>query len=239
MTDGSPLDTSDALAAGFSSRAKYAAARIGEAQQALALAGVQPSAISNLRLTDQRVSFCLTDLVFRILQALESQSPEIVLTHAYEGGHPDHDSVAFACHLAHALLRNRIRRKRDSRSLPRLMEFAAYHGENGAMQTYEFLAGTAHAEIQHHLTADDARLKMQMLAAFKSQAKTLQPFLPPRIEKYRNAPAYDFRCPPHAGKLFYEYFNWGTDGETWRELARAAVTKFNLPWRKSCAGSPS
>ena len=33
------------------------------------------------------------------------QQPDVVLTHPYEGGHSDHDSTAFAVHLAAGILR--------------------------------------------------------------------------------------------------------------------------------------
>jgi hypothetical protein len=48
-------------------------------------------------------------------------------------------------------------------------------------------------------------------------------------EKFRIAPSYDFRQPPHAGRLFYENFDWGIrSGAQWRALARAALTEPGL-----------
>jgi LmbE family N-acetylglucosaminyl deacetylase len=220
---------SDALNSGFSSREAYAAARIAEVQRALVLAGIPASAISNMRFTDQRVSFCLPELTSGILEMLEREPPDILLTHAYEGGHPDHDSVAFACRIAHEMYS-----KNQTRPIPQLMEFSGYHAANGTIRTYEFLAGSGSGEINHHLTRDEQDLKTQMLSTFKTQAKTLQAFLPPQIEKYRPAPNYNFVRPPHSGKLFYEHFDWGMDGATWRELAQSALAELNLPWRKSC-----
>jgi LmbE family N-acetylglucosaminyl deacetylase len=225
---------SDAVNSGFSSRDAYAAARIAEAQRALALAGITARAICNMRFTDQRVSFCLPELTARILETVEREPPDILLTHAYEGGHPDHDSVAFACRMAHEMYGDNQRR-----SVPQLMEFSGYHAANGTIRTYEFLAGSGSGEIKHHLTRNEQNLKTQMLSTFKTQAKTLQAFLPPQIEKYRRAPNYNFAHPPHAGKLFYEHFDWGMDGATWRDLAQSALAELNLPWRKPCGDSQS
>jgi LmbE family N-acetylglucosaminyl deacetylase len=233
-TDGAPLEMSDALSAGFSSRGAYGSARIAEAREALGLAGVEASNVFNMRLIDQRLSFCLAELTARIVETLTREAPDIVLTHAYEGGHPDHDSVAFACHTAHEICSNSQRRP-----APRLMEFAGYHGENGSIKTHEFLFAMGAQEIQHRLTLNEQNLKTLMLTTFRTQAKTLQPFLPPQIEKYRYAPKYDFYRPPHSGKLFYEHFDWGMDGATWRRLAQNALAELNLLRRKSCGASPS
>jgi LmbE family N-acetylglucosaminyl deacetylase len=214
------------MAAGFLNREEYASARVAEARLALGLAGVHASAIQSMHFTDQRVSFCLRKLTVRILQALEREMPSILLTHAYEGGHPDHDSVAFACHLAHQMYcRN------HDRAGPRLMEFAGYHGEGGEVRTYDFLPCSDSQEIRHKLSPNEANLKNQMFRAFKTQAKTLQAFVPARVERYREAPKYDFARPPHSGKLFYEHFDWGMDGATWRRLAQTALREFHLPWR--------
>jgi LmbE family N-acetylglucosaminyl deacetylase len=227
VTEGSPPGMSDAVRTGFSSREEYASARVAEARSALALAGVDASAIRNMQFTDQRVSFCLGELTVRVLETLERERPAILLTHAYEGGHPDHDSVAFACHMAHQM----YGRKQRS-SGPRLLEFAGYHGENGGIKTYEFLRLSGPQEIRRDLSLNQQNLKKQMLKAFKTQAKTLQAFLPARVERYREPPKYDFGRPPHWGKLCYEHFDWGVDGATWRGLAQRALLELQVPARK-------
>jgi hypothetical protein len=64
-----------------------------------------------------------------------------------------------------------------------------------------------------------------MLQTFTTQARTLAPFMNPEYELFRTAPQYDFRRPPHHGKLFYEYFDWGLDGTAWRELASQTLRR--------------
>ena len=216
VTEGSPPDPADALAAGYS-REGYAASRRQEAAQALAFAAVPRDAITNLYFTDQRVSFDLEHLTIRILTLLEKFRPQIVLTHAYEGGHPDHDSIAFACHSA-----KRLYEFDYPEGAFDLIEFTSYHAESGGIKTYAFLPYKDQEETRHYLSPTERALKLRMLQEFKTQQKTLAPFMLPEVEIFRPAPQYDFHRAPHSGRLFYEYFDWGIDGVTWRDLARDA-----------------
>lgn len=223
VSDGSPLNLSDALAAGFSTREGYAAARKAEALRALATAGVREHQIESFGFIDQGVCFCLLDLTHKILDLLRRIVPDVVLTHAYEGGHPDHDSAAFASRMAIELLC-----AESYHPPPQLYEFAGYNGRGGRLRTYEFLHQPAAPEYRLHLNSSERSLKTQMFGAFASQARTLQPFLPPTVEVFRKAPHYDFTRPPHPGKLFYENFDWGVDGRAWCALASAASHELRL-----------
>lgn len=218
VTDGSPYNISDAIAAGFSTREEYAAARGEESARALALAGVPQESITSFRFTDQQVSFDLERLSLRILALLEKVEPHIVMTHPYEGGHPDHDSVAFACRMAKQL---------HDRTNPgwhfELVEFTSYHAESGGIRPYAFLPSDNGGPRRYCLTASEQALKISMLNEFRTQAKTLAPFMNPEFELFRKAPHYDFRRAPHSGRLFYEHFDWGIDGTAWRDLASQAM----------------
>jgi len=224
VTDGSPLDPADAITAGFTRPRDYAAARREEAERALALAGVPKDAITNLGLVDQQVACQLEELTLRILRIFERLRPEVVLTHAYEGGHPDHDSIAFACQVA-----KKMSDADDPGRKVELVEFTGYHAEGGGIMPYEFLPSRQAIEHRYHLSAKQRDLKTTMLREFKSQEKTLAPFMLPETEAFRDAPRYDFRRPPHAGRLFYEYFDWGVDGVSWRELAQDAERSLFAP----------
>jgi LmbE family N-acetylglucosaminyl deacetylase len=190
----------------------------------LALAGVPRHAITNLYFTDQRVSFELEYLTTRILNLLEKFQPQIVLTHPYEGGHPDHDSIAFACHSA-----ERMYELDYPGSAFDLVEFTSYHAESGGIKTYSFLPCKDHEEIRLCLSPAERDLKLSMLQEFKTQEKTLAPFKLPEVEIFRPAPQYDFHRAPHSGRLFYEYFDWGIDGANWRDLARDAERSLLSP----------
>jgi LmbE family N-acetylglucosaminyl deacetylase len=213
VTEGSPSNPSDAIGAGFTTREQYALARSREARRALAMAGIFEGAIANLCYVDQEVSFHMEALIACIRAVIAEETPEIILTHAYEGGHPDHDAVAFACHMA-----QRMQRARNRQSCS-LVEFTGYHAKDGALNTYEFLPNAHSTAHRYYLDAEEQLLKMKMLSAFQTQTETLRPFLPPRVEVFRTAPPYDFTRPPHGGKLFYENFHWGVDGAAWRKLA--------------------
>lgn len=221
VTEGSPLNPADAVAAGCSNREAYAAARRRETVEAMAMAGIPADAITNLQFTDQRIAFHLEDLARLVLNIIDEIRPEIVLTHAYEGGHPDHDSVAFACHMAH--------RTCSPERAFRLCEFTGYHLGNGGMEISRFLGGDDEGQYTYRLKSEEQEFKVRMIEKFATQARTLQPFLPPEVEKFRVAPQYDFTRPPHAGKLWYENFNWGVDGVMWREMASQTLSDFFHP----------
>jgi LmbE family N-acetylglucosaminyl deacetylase len=96
VTDGSPKDLSDAFKAGFGSRDGYAKARKLELKEAIKFADINPEHFWEIGLVDQEASFNMAGLAIRIAQLLEKVLPCVVLTHAYEGGHPDHDATAFS-----------------------------------------------------------------------------------------------------------------------------------------------
>jgi len=232
VTGGSPLDGKDSRAAGFTNRRAYAEARRHEAEEALRIAGIGRSAIIHFNFIDQGVSFLLCDLIAALLKTFKQLEPDLVMTHAYEGGHPDHDSVAFACRIASDIY------NQAGGSVPlSLYEFAGYHGRIGYLMPNEFLPNRDTIHIRNFLSSGDCSKKRQMLSEFRTQQKTLEPFFSPTWEVYRQAPRYDFSMPPHPGKLFYENFDWGiTNGAQWRSLAYRALREI-LPTRIYAASS--
>src|SRR5215472_15200110 len=116
-TDGAPYD--DFFWRRYGSREAYARLRQGEARRAL---GCVPSQVDPIFLADRDGSL-VDQQLFRFLpQAFETLSdliaerrPDALLTLAYEGGHPDHDSC---CFLTAQLARER--------NLP-AWEFPLYH----------------------------------------------------------------------------------------------------------------
>lgn len=220
VTDGAPANMTDARAAGFASRSDYAAARQREAEAALALAGISPTRVQRIGLTDQEASLHLVSLARRLAGTFVALRLELVLTHAYEGGHPDHDAAAFGVHAACALMR------RNGRPAPDIIEMSGYHNDDGRMATGTFLPATT-PEVARSLTELERALKQRMLACHATQAQMLSQF-PVDRECYRDAPRYVFTTPPHAGTLFYEMFDWGMTGPRWRALAGAALRDLGL-----------
>lgn len=221
VTDGAPRNLHDARAAGFRTRAAYAAARRAELFQALELADIDPPRCRMLELADQEASFSLRWLTERLAELFLEDRPEVVFSHPYEGGHPDHDATAFAVHAACRLI------ARGGRRPPRIVEFTGYHARGDTMCTGEFLRRAETPILTLPLTENQRALKLRMLGCFITQARTLQNFGTTQ-ERFRVAPRYRFTAPPHPGRLLYEHFDWGMDGARWRGHARTALQELEL-----------
>ncbi|HWG59953.1 MAG TPA: PIG-L family deacetylase [Candidatus Acidoferrales bacterium] len=221
-TDGAPRNSCDAKAAGFGGQREYAEARSSEAQQALAIAGVPRDRILRLGFTDQETSLALVRLTEAVAVALTRIRPDVVFTHSYEGGHPDHDSVALATHAAVAVLRAK------QAQTPNVTEFTSYHarpGIEGEIETGCFLGGEEAVEIA--FADGERKIKDAMFQAYGTQKAMLANFRT-QAERFRPAPSYDFSRPPHPGKLYYEHFHWGMTGRRWRSLACEALAEMGL-----------
>jgi len=215
-TDGAPADGSDAARAGFANVEAYGRERHAESVRALRLARVPPSHCWSLGFGDQRAAHALVSLTRTLIATIGDIAPSVILTHAYEGGHPDHDATAFAVANACRLY------ARAGEAAPPLVEFTSYHQGAGGIETARFL-DSRYAEVEMPLTREQFEVKRRMLAAFTTQQRVLAQFPASHSERFRTAAAYDFLRPPHPGTLYYEQFNWGMDGVKWRALARQAL----------------
>jgi LmbE family N-acetylglucosaminyl deacetylase len=204
-TDGAPRDPRFRARSFEGTREEYARERRWELEESLALAGVGAERLLELGIADQEAVFELPRLTAGIARAVREVAPELVLTLAYEGGHPDHDAVALAVRWAAEGIE--------------ILEMPLYHAEPGAeaMAVAELLPGPPEARL--FLTREERDLKRRMIETFVTQAETLRPFLPPRDERFRPAPRYDFTHPPHEGRLQYEIWGFPIDGNRWREIA--------------------
>ena len=222
VTDGAPRSEHDARAAGFSGWQDYAAARRREAEAALAVVGLGPERLHGLGVADQEATANLAPLAERLTVLLRDGGFAVVITHAYEGGHPDHDATAFAVHAAFGLIRQ------AGGTAPRLIEMAGYHGLGGAFTAGTFLAHPEAGPVATvPLDAAARDRKRRMLDCHETQRAVLAPFAV-TVERFRPAPRYEFRIPPHAGPLNYEHHAWGMSGERWRHLAQTALGELRL-----------
>lgn len=213
VTDGAPRDPRwwpSPRPSQEPSRAAYAQLRRDEALCALARANIPATRILELGVVDQEACRELPALARAIAEHLDALAPDLVITHAYEGGHPDHDAVACAV----AVARDRVARP------PALLEMALYHGAGGGLRAGEFLPNGP--SVIHALDLAEQRRRAAMLACFASQQATLAPFLGITDERYRIPPRYDFGRAPHGGRLFYEQLGFPLSGAEWRELAARA-----------------
>jgi len=219
VTDGSPRDLSDASANGFRTREEYAEARRCEFLEALRAAGVRPSEAVALGYVDQEASLHLVELVRDLACLLDRLAVQVVLTHPYEGGHPDHDATAFAVHAACRAL--------PAVSRPQIVEFTSYHNRNGEIQTGAFLPNGGYREAAVPLGPRARARKERMFGCFRTQQGILSHF-DVSIERFRPAPVYNFAAPPHEGMLFYEQFPWGMTSERWTGLAQSAAESLGM-----------
>lgn len=217
-TDGAPFDLSYARAAGFEKREDYSAGRRKELHTALTASGALPGEIRFLKYPDQQASLNLIDLTRDIVTILDELRPDMVLTHPYEGGHPDHDATAYAVHSACRILCH------ERNYAPVIVEMTSYHSQSGDLCAAMFLPAKNAPVSRVYLTPDQLRLKQIMMASYVSQQSGLMRF-PLEIEAFRPAPKYDFTVAPHEGPLFYDSEGWGMTGDRWRKLAHTANEK--------------
>lgn len=222
LTDGAPRSGDDARRHGLSV-AGYAQARRRELQEALALCGIGPGQVLHLGYPDQRGARHAAEAARRLAQLFAQHGVESVLTHPYEGGHPDHDAAALAVHAAAALMR------RAGQRSPDIVEMACYHRGADGLRSGAFLpdaAADARAVVVE-LDAREQQRKRALVHCFRTQRETLRVF-PLAVERFRPAPCYDFLRPPHPGRLHYEDHPWGMTGERFRGLVAEAFAQLRL-----------
>ena len=209
VTDGAPRSGHDAEAAGHASPDAYAAARRAELDAALAAGGVEAERIE-FGVSDQGATAAMAATARRLAVLFAERRVEAVLTHAYEGGHPDHDATAWSVRGAARL----------GPARPNVFEMLSYHAKpGGGIETSCFLPGPE--PVTAWLSEAEQARKRAMLACFASQAATLAAFGAAH-EAFRAAPRYDFAAPPHPGPAYYDGFDWGMTSAAWRDAARGA-----------------
>jgi N-acetylglucosamine malate deacetylase 2 len=230
LSDGVPRDRALWASGAAPTRDGYASQRRGEALRAMEIAGVPSTDVHCLGLQDQELVFQLPDLARELVRWIIALGPELLITHSYEGGHPDNDAAAFAAAAARDLL------LRSGQRAPMLLEMALYHGAGGELTVGQFVASDDIGPPQIQCAFRGAALdrKREMLRCFESQADGLAPFFEIEYERFRPAPRYDFAAPPHVGPLLYEQRGM-LDGDTWRALAARARGELSLGARLAAA----
>ena len=220
VTNGAP-DRAGARLAGFPDAASYGAARFVELERVLAILQVQGAHRRTLNLIDGTLEQHLDELVSHLTDELSGKAA--VITHAYEGGHPDHDACAFAVQMACSRLAR-------SGPAPLRLEYTGYHSYRGDRRVGTFWPepGTSTAVVR--LSSQERRIKRAAYAAYESQA-WIQSVFPVDRETYRTAPQYDFTRPPAPGAWLYDTFGWEMKGATWLECAKEALRRESQPLR--------
>lgn len=206
-TDGAS-SALEAVFRGFATRASYAHSRREELACAFRKLSVE-SEFLPLNYRDQRLAFDISSLARSLEKILRARKPDLVLTHAFEGGHPDHDATAMAVHLA-------------APGVP-IVEMAGYHNAGGKAVRGSFISGESFTTVR--LSPGEAARKRAMLSSFASQRRTIEKFtLSPEI--FRMARSYCFTEPPHEGKLYYENHWMPMTAGLWRRLAARAIYEY-------------
>jgi N-acetylglucosamine malate deacetylase 2 len=224
VTDGAPRSPEVARDHGFARFEDYAAARRQELQAAMAIVGVKAERQIMLGFADQGATNGLVPLSGMLAGALIARDITIAVTHAYEGGHPDHDAVAFAVRAAQRLLEQRGRQLT-------VIEMPLYRLDAADAFSTSF-ATPQQGAIEIVVAGQELERKKAMLAAHASQQEVLRQFNPGR-EQFRPAYAHDFTRLPNDGRLFYERMPWGMDGAGFQRRvgeAMAALAREGLTW---------
>ncbi|SFU90210.1 N-acetylglucosaminyl deacetylase, LmbE family [Methylobacterium sp. 174MFSha1.1] len=222
-TDGAPRDGRDAARRGFPDPAAYAAARARELDAALTLARIPPARRIALGYPDGGVAEAIAPLARQLADLFAARGITVALTHAHEGGHPDHDAVALGLRGARRLV---------GPERLAVIEMPFYHAgpdgfDAGSFLVTDFLATDFLATdpprraIALHLDPEDCAFKAALFAAHASQAATLNQ-IPIALERFREAPEGGFGVLPNGGRLLYGASGAGPTGERFRALAEAA-----------------
>lgn len=214
MTDGAPRDLADARRAGFATRSAYAEARARELDRALQAAEVAPAHRRALGIADQEAIDHLPELLG--LLETELRAAAAVITHPYEGGHPDHDTCALLVQCGCERLR------RAGRAAPVRLEFASYHARGAGTARGIFWPAAGCPERTIPLDVRQLARKRAALVEYATQKEIIAPF-PVDPERLRPAPRYDFTRPPPPGDVLFDRFHWRVTGESWRRAARAVL----------------
>jgi LmbE family N-acetylglucosaminyl deacetylase len=208
-TDGAPNDPK--FWKSYSSRGEYVVARRDEAHAAAANVGIKQ--IHFLDIADQELFRHLPKALAQLRAILTAYQPDALLTHAYEGGHPDHDACAFLVSLLS-----------QEHRLP-AWEMPLYHRAAGDRTVQRFISpANSSAEVALAATPQELQRKRAMIASYKSQGDFLNTF-DIAHEVFRPQLAYDFSRPPHQGTLNYEEWRWPMKGSEVSQVFSAMLSE--------------
>jgi N-acetylglucosamine malate deacetylase 2 len=225
-TDGAPQD--DYFWRAYGSREAYAKIRRAEASEALAIVGVRrweflSTPGSGTQFVDQELFRSIPAALEALETTLDRHQPDALLTLAYEGGHPDHDTCNFLATVA-------SRR----RGLP-VFEMALYHRTEDGLSVRQAFHMPNETEIMVAPTGEELERKRRMLAAYPSQKLALE-FFTSEQEQFRPLVAYDYSRPPHPGVLNYEAWQWRMTGADLVRAFAPYIPAASPPLQRSSAG---
>jgi LmbE family N-acetylglucosaminyl deacetylase len=188
----------------YGSREAYAELRRQEACQALGEIGASaPEFLGDddcQCFADQQLFQRLPEAVAALTRLVERFRPQALLTHTYEGGHPDHDTCCF------------VATQVAARSGLPAWEMPLYRRDpEGNVVQQQFIHEQG-GEVTIEGSIAEQQRKQRMLQAYRSQEEITSAF-DTSLERLRPLHHYDFSRPPHAGKLNYEHWAWEMTGQ--------------------------
>lgn len=146
------------------------------------------SQISNIeflrfaRIPDKQLYNNLQDAVRIVAETVRVRQSTALITHAFEGGHPDHDCCSF--------IANRVAMKAD---LP-VWEFPEYSGPpRNLVQCFADADPSEVAFIRPR--PGQVAMKQQLFRCYRSQKNVLSMFDPQRPELFRRQPSQNYYAP--------------------------------------------
>jgi LmbE family N-acetylglucosaminyl deacetylase len=217
VTDGAPTHMNHVADKGFGSIQSYAQARWDEMESALGLIGATSERVYGYGFEDGSACRRLLTMIERLEKDLAGL--DLVMTHCFEGGHTDHDSVAMAVHLACALI--------EPEQRPAIVEAPLYSLQAGLFTPQALPAGGEGHVVAPTLSHEQQALKRQIKICYRTQRYSLAQFKDD-VETYRIAPTYDFTQLPNNGALLYE-INGFMSGPQWLATARMCLALLERP----------
>ena len=218
VTDGIGVELDQRGQASLQESAHQAERIHEESVAALRLANVPEDKVIDFALPQYALSQRLTYLTRKITSFLQQSRANIILTHPYEGGHPDHDAIAFATHAALRILNE------NGFKPPDVFEMALYPSGKPVAKVPEFLSRIDSESTTLLLDERSQKLKERMYACLRSQ-RDVAMASPSNFERFRRPPLYDFTRPPQDGKLHYGRFDWAISPDEWQALSTQALSQ--------------
>jgi N-acetylglucosamine malate deacetylase 2 len=170
----------------FRSLLNYSETRFREASRALRL--IPNCSLRRLPATDgtwfvdQHLFLGLPKAFCSLLQIVREFSPDLLVSHAFEGGHIDHD----ACH---------VLARQTARALNlRHLEFPLYWRSEPGQDIFQRFRETRDGEFALNLSPQELLVKRQMLAEYRTQQRVTSLFRP-ETETFRPMIHDDFPKP--------------------------------------------
>jgi N-acetylglucosamine malate deacetylase 2 len=215
ITDGSPRDMEDARCLGIESREDYARLRRREVVAAMEALGAEAELLCYWH-ADKEAILHGAAILDQLTEDIAGAA--VVITHAYEHGHPDHDTAALCVRLAvHRL-------HADGAETPRVYEFPIYSLEAGQPVFGRFHPDPTAPETVLPMTEAERARRNAALAEYRSQSGVLG-FAGAWEERLRPAPLYDFRAPAPQGTAWYDRHDWVMTLARWRAHADALLDR--------------